>query len=164
MKPAGSTEPSVLHSLSEFRRSREANQTELSLLLTSSSIFSHVTRHRSVILLVWRATGSEKQRSTDRPELTLQQCPLCPGLTLYLPACSLIPCQDKPLCWVSVLVAKQSALVFNILQSACIGLAVSQGTHTLTWGLLLIPFALMREGYADYVRWGLPVIRKGRGK
>lgn len=32
----------------------------------------------------------------ERAELTLQQCPLCPVLTLYLPACPLISCQDKP--------------------------------------------------------------------
>lgn len=97
---------------------------------------SWVTRYQLVFLLVQRAAESSKQSNSGRVELTLQQCPLCPGLTLYLPACSLIPCQDKPLCWVTVLVAKQSALVFNILQSACIGLAVSQGslTHTTVWG------------------------------
>lgn len=133
--------------------------------LTSSLLFSQVTRYQLVFVLALRAAQSSKQSNSGRAELTLQQCPLCPGLTLYLPACSLIPCQGKPLCWVTVLVAKQSALVFNILQSACIGLAVSQGAHTHThthtdWGpTLLIPLALMREGYVDYVCWGLPVRR-----
>lgn len=56
--------------------------------------------------------------------------------------------------WVTVLVAKQSALVFNILQSACAALAVSQDslTHTqLSGGPLHIAIAvvLMREGYVD---------------
>ena len=123
-------------------RISKVNVTELGKVDASNILYPFPPRWRVTSWCSSLCTEQLKaQSNSGRAELTLQQCPLCPGLTLYLPACSLIPCQDKPLCWVTVLVAKQSALVFDILQSACIGLAVSQDTlshtHTFThtdWG------------------------------
>lgn len=59
-----------------------------------------------------RAPPSPPPSSPPAP-LQTSQCPLCAGLTVYLAASCVMPCQDKLLCWVKVLVAKQSVLVFN---------------------------------------------------
>lgn len=88
-------------------------------------------------LSYWIVAELWKQSMVGEYRWSANNGSLCQGGTVppYLAACPLIGCQDKLLCWVTVLVAKQSALVFNIVESACIGLSVSQSsfsslTHT----------------------------------